>query len=360
MLLRQRLLILGLPLLASIAGYALTRFQRADFTAESKFVSQGGQPSSSPLAGLAAQFGVSVTESSSGESPDFYVALLKSRDLLRGAADWHYRFAVGSTRADTLEGTIADLYELIGETPDARLASATGLLGRQVFARTDVRTGMVILETTARWPGLALELNNRLLQLVNEFNLQKRQSQAVMEREFIDGRMGEAQRELQQEESRLLRFLQENRQYQGSPQLTFESARLQRLVDLRQDVYTSLAQAYEQARIDEVRTTPVITVVDPPQGSIRSSASNPRYAGFLGLLLGAVVAVALAFGREFFARVPQENVEEYETFKKLSFAALNDLNPKRILNRLRAIRIAASEGESPSSRLRSGEGGGDG
>ena len=72
------------------------------------------------------------------------------------------------------------------------------------------------------------------------------------------------------------------------------------------------------------------------------------------------VAVALAFGREFFARVPQENVEEYETFKKLSFAALNDLNPKRILNRLRAIRIAASEGESPSSRLRSGEGGGDG
>jgi len=89
-----------------------------------------------------------------------------------------------------------------------------------------------------------------------------RQSQAAAERGFTEERMAEAQEELRAAENELQRFLQNNRQFQNSPELVFQHDRLQRRVAMRQQVYTSLVQSYEQARIDEVPNTPVITVVE--------------------------------------------------------------------------------------------------
>ncbi len=45
----------------------------------------------------------------------------------------------------------------------------------------------------------------------------------------------------------------------------FEHDRLERPVSMRQELVTAMAQAYEQARVDEVRNTPVITVIDQPE-----------------------------------------------------------------------------------------------
>jgi uncharacterized protein involved in exopolysaccharide biosynthesis len=51
-------------------------------------------------------------------------------------------------------------------------------------------------------------------------------------------------------------FLQANRQWANSPDLTFQHDRLERDIALRQQVYTTLVQSFEQARISEVRDTP--------------------------------------------------------------------------------------------------------
>src|SRR2546428_650042 len=105
--------------------------------------------------------------------------------------------------------------------------------------------------------GLASELG---LALVNTFNLERRQSRAAQEKRFVETRRTEARDELQVAEDRLKSFLERNRDYRNSPQLVFDQERLAREVALRQQLLTSLSQAYEQARIDEVRDTPVITV----------------------------------------------------------------------------------------------------
>ena len=99
-------------------------------------------------------------------------------------------------------------------------------------------------------------MNRRLLELVTEFNQERRQSQAAAERRFVEARREEAKGELEEAERNLQRFLEQNRSYESSPQLVFEAQRLQRSVDINQQLYTSLAQSYEQARIAETVTHP--------------------------------------------------------------------------------------------------------
>ena len=130
------------------------------------------------------------------------------------------------------------------------------------------KTGVVELEVTAGNPGLAQEINQRLIDLVNEFNLRTRQSQAANERAFTERRLEEVRQELRATEDGLQSFLQRNRDYTNSPALTFQVERLQREVSMRQEVFTTLAQEFQQAKIEEVRDTPVITVVEAP--SLRS------------------------------------------------------------------------------------------
>src|SRR5690606_31231281 len=108
---------------------------------------------------------------------------------------------------------------------------------------------------TTPWPELSELLNRELLNLVGEYNMQRRQSNAAAERSFVEARLEESRHELVGAESDLKSFMEQNRRFDEAPQLRLEAARLQRRVDLRQQVYASLAQAYEQARIEEVRNT---------------------------------------------------------------------------------------------------------
>jgi len=59
---------------------------------------------------------------------------------------------------------------------------------------------------------------------------------------------------------------------------------------LAQQIYTTIAQRYEIANIEAVRNTPVITVVDAPEGLVEA---RPRYT--IAIVLGAfALGVAIA------------------------------------------------------------------
>jgi hypothetical protein len=94
-------------------------------------------------------------------------------------------------------------------------------------------------------------------------------------------------------------------------------ARLQRQVDLRQQVYVALAQSYEQARIDEVRTTPVVTVVEAPETFVQRAPGNVITVGILALIVGLVLAAAWAFLADILRRQRELHPEHYAEFRQL-------------------------------------------
>jgi len=324
-LLRHWRLLAAAPVALGVVGMAYGLLTRG-YTARSSFVPEtpGGQRTQ--LAGLALQLGFALAAAEPAVSVDFYRNLLQSRAVLTETVLTRFRFATKPGGRDTLEGNLIDLYEVHAEDPSQGLTRAQELLASQVVVGIDRAAGVVTVRTTARWPALAEQINRRLLELVNTFNIERRSSSAAAQRDFAAQRLREADSARQAAEAELRRFLDRNRQYQDSPELVFEQMRLQKELDLRQQVYTTLAQAYEQARIDAVRDTPVITIIEHPEGSAQSAGGIYRN-GSLGFIFGAILAVGMVMVSEYVTRHRRESPEEYRELDRVWRETIGRLKP---------------------------------
>jgi uncharacterized protein involved in exopolysaccharide biosynthesis len=330
-LLRHRLLVAGVALACSGGAILYALLQPRSYTATSSFMPQTSRGAGA-LSGLAAQLGFQLPAAVAGEqSPAFYADLLESRELLGAAVDTRYEF-----RSDTgmVSGTLIEVQRVRGR-PATRRERTIAALKRSVKPSVAQQSGVVKLEVTAHHAALAQRINQRLLDLVNRFNLESRQSQAGAERRFTEQRLAEVKSDLRETEDRLQDFLQRNRDFKSSPLLTFAQLRLQREVERQQQLYVVLTQAYEQARIEEVRDTPVITIIERPEVPVLPEPRGLLIQGVLGLLIGGLLGGLLAFGREFLARSRQEDPLDFEEFASLRRQAREDLlHPWRPLGRV--------------------------
>jgi uncharacterized protein involved in exopolysaccharide biosynthesis len=170
---------------------------------------------------------------------------------------------------------------------------------REMMATSaSLKTGIVRFSVKSESPSLAVGIAQRVLSVLSQFNVKNRQTQAAAERAFVEQRLGEVASDLRLAELRLQEFLQRNRDYRGSPQLTFEFDRLSRDLSFRQQLYTSVAQAYEQAKIDAVRDTPLFSIIEVPQipsaPNGRGIARGAILALLSGLFVGSFAAIGLA------------------------------------------------------------------
>lgn len=289
----------------------------------------GSQSPIGDVASLAAKFGINVA-GAVGSPVGFYADLPTTDGMLSQLAETRFSFATGANGRDTLRGTLIELLKARGDTPQELLQDAVDHLQRKIDVTSDLGAGTVTVKAVAPWPALAEQMTRRILDLVNVFNVEQLQSQARAERAFVEDRVQAAQRELEDAENQLEVFLTKNRTYQTSPKLTIEAGRLQRRIDLRQQTYTALVGEYEEARIREIRNTPVITVVDRPEGSARVRFKVLALV-LVGLAVGGAVGVALAFLVEYFAGLRRERSSEFETLQGLLASAKRGLRLHRLI-----------------------------
>lgn len=317
-LLRHRRALAILPFLVAFVWVVVLLILPREYTSPAMFTPSSSAGQLSQLEGLAAQFGVNVPQGQTNESPDFYASLIQSEELLRSAVVTTYRFPASSeSGADTISGDLVTLLRVRRGTRSEKVEKAIQKLQDQLSVNSDASTGLVTLSVTTRWAALSRQVGERLLALVNSFNLQTRQTQAAAERRFLEGRVRTVRDSLQNAENTLQAFLEHNRSYQSSPELQFEYDRLESHVTLEQQVYTTLAQSLEQARMDEVRNTPVITVVEPPQFPARPDRRYLPLKAVLGFVLGGVAAVVWAFGSEWVGKVRQREPDDYRQMEEL-------------------------------------------
>ncbi|MDQ6717538.1 MAG: hypothetical protein M3Z17_04205, partial [Gemmatimonadota bacterium] len=171
---------------------------------------------------------------------------------------------------------------------------------------------------------------------INTFYLDSRIEQAVTERRFTAARLAEVQADLRAAENRLLDFLQSNRDYLNSAQLTFQHTRLTREVDMRQQVYTALAQANEQARIEELRDTPTITILEHPQLPVLPDPQTSARKIVFSAMLGAGLAFLLGLLRDVFGHPGSDEPgdEDLALFRAAVKSAADDIrHPARKLRK---------------------------
>lgn len=329
-MLRHRWLIIALVIMGgAYMGWKSMREPRL-YTTEAQFMPKGGR-GQSQIQGLAQQFGIAVGGGDAGASPQFYMDLLESRPLLAAVAERQYRVR---TDSGIITGNLAKIYNVRNRNPAIVKNSLTNALKGQIDENTSLKTGVITVTVHAKYPELAVQIAQGLLDQVNAFNLNRRQESASAEREFIERRVAEAQASLSQAEDNLQGFLQDNRDFRGSPAKQLDFDRLNRTVSSRQALYNSLATSYEQAKIEEVRDLPVITVLETPDMPIQPDPHGGKRKVVLGMLVGLVAGFVLAFLLDRLAANRDLRSDELEEFAALKREALGDLtHPWRIVGR---------------------------
>jgi uncharacterized protein involved in exopolysaccharide biosynthesis len=323
--LRYRRMMVVLPLLMGLALALQAFLQQRRYVATASFYPQAAETGGSRMVSLAQQFGISLTGTPGGETPQFYADLVQSREILHQAVESSY--SVPGPDGSPSRITLIEWYD-VDRDPGAvqpEWLLAVKELRENLSVAAKAETGVVVLEVTMTRPDLAEQVAERLLDLLNQFNLQTRRSQAQEEVRFAGERIGEARRALIAAEDSLEAFLLRNRQFQNSPELAFEYDRRSREVGMRQQVYTSLAQAHEQSKIEAARDVPVITVISPPGGAAEPKSRGTVLRGIVGAAIGLLLALAVAFLREAVRRARLEGREEYRDLVLLKDEAWREL-----------------------------------
>lgn len=285
-----------------IAALAVAR-KPALYRATATFVSPGAETgSSSGLANLAGQFGVSLPSANAAQSPEFYARLAKSRIILQPIL----HKPIVATELGNRDLNLLELLAIDGDSEKRRDELGVAKLQSIVSPSVLKTIGGVEVSASTIWPSVSQAIVGAVIDGVNDFNERTRRSQASGERKSIEELLGVKFTELRAAQARMDAFLRTNRQYQGSPELTSEHDRIQSDLMIKQQVYTSVAQSYEDAKIREIRDAPVITVLEPPYVPTLPEPRGRINSAILGLLLGAFAGVVISFAREIFTRRTRE------------------------------------------------------
>jgi uncharacterized protein involved in exopolysaccharide biosynthesis len=335
--LKHRWWIVGGALLLAIVVIPFKLLSPRTYTSVSQFLPEG-RSRASELAGLAAQFGVSVESGRESSSPQFYIDLLRSPVILGQAVDRTYTL---QKAGGPVAINLIDHFDTRVETPERSRALAMRALESNLRTTLFVKTNVVELGVKAGDAALAAQVNATLLDLLNGFNSDSRQSRAAAERAFLETRSAAVAAELRAAEDQFESFLRANRQWRNSPELSFAHERHASNIGHLRQVYMSILQSYEQARIDEIRDTPVLTIVQAPVQPVWPDARGTVRIGLIALVLGGFLGLGAAFlTREFWVRLndpsPQgRQLRELlvETGRDIRTLGLTRLRQKRAVQR---------------------------
>ncbi len=290
-LLRRRRVVGTFACLGLALGIALSFRGDLEYVSEGTLIPQSAETGSSAGLALAAanQLGLRVP-STGAWTAAMYTELMRSHSLLLPMVnDTLVVPELGNRRV-----ALMDLLEVQGTTPAARLDNAASVLAGLVKAEEDKKIGAVRFAVATRWASVSQALANRLIQRVNDFNIETRRTQASAERRFVDAQVHDAEQALRRAEDNLQGFLQQNRDGGASPQLTFERERLQRELTLRMQLYTLWMQSSEDARARELRDTPVVTVLEQPRITKLQGGRRVLRKVVFGLVGGTLLGVMIA------------------------------------------------------------------
>ena len=171
--------------------------------------------------------------------------------------------------------------------------SAIERLKDYVFVSEDRLTGLIKISTSFEDPLISSSVANFIGLQVQNYIQKENSAQSKKEKIFISDRLMIVLGELEKNELELKNFLERNRGYEDSPELYMTFSRLSREFDAKKEVYLTLQKQLELARIEEVRMSPILHILDYAVQPIRKS--YPRRLLFIisFFMVGMVSSFAL-------------------------------------------------------------------
>ncbi len=151
-------------------------------------------------------------------------------------------------------------------------------------------TNMIEVSCENNNPELAAEIANTITTVFLDKSLIINRSKASEVKKFIEEQLLEKEKELTEEEEKL----QYERRLEKLPDQELRLARLERAVNVSENIYLLLLEKYQEARINEVMEFKDIRIIDkalaPDQPIKPRKMLNLAIGGILGLMLGVMLA----------------------------------------------------------------------
>lgn len=300
------------------------------YTSVSKIMSSSNNNNTSQAAGLAAQFGLNLTSSQYG--PKWvYPEIIKSRTLAR---------SILKRKFDTNEfGPQKSLLQILtygNETsainPEVLEINAVNKLLKKIDISEDSKTSIITLSISASEAKLSADINKVLIEELDAHQRKYNKTKTGETRQFVQERIKDTEKQLRAAEESLKIFMDRNRRIENSPALQLEQQRLSREVTVLTGVFTTLKQQLETTKIEEVKESDYVIVLDPPEVPLSRSGPRKKQMVILAGVFGLGIGILLGFFREFFDNTKIEDKKKLAESKKLLLKNLSELIPKRPKN----------------------------
>ncbi len=286
--------LIGLGLVGAGVAIAISFFVQPHYRVEARFVSEASpglslENSLGPLASFASRLGVGGVAGRT--PPEFYVQVLHTRTILDPVIQKRYAVARGQRSGDSL--WLLDVLKAPAKLlPLQRLELGARAFERRMNTSIDDASGIISVSIDMPDPDLGVAVTREVLTQLDSFNLSTRRTEAKNRRLFVERRVQAARAQLDSAELSLQNFYTTNRTFASSPALSFREARLRRSIDMAQAVYTTMTQQLEQARVDEVRDTPTLTIVEMPIAPYKPQWPRKSILAVIGFVFGMIVGSA--------------------------------------------------------------------
>lgn len=300
----------------------VTFILKPTYTSTSKIISASNGGRLSQAQGLAAQFGISM--GTGQETKWAYPEIIKSRTLAK---------AMLQRKFDTKKyGPDKSLLQILtygngkpGSSIDILQTKAIDSFLKLVYVSEDLKTGILTLKINTFEKVLAAKLNNALIQELDSHQNKYNQKKTIEAKKFILERIEGIETELKVAEENLKDFMDSNRRIENSPALLLEQQRHSREVTVLTGVYTTLKQQLETTKIEEVKKSDYVIILDEPEIPIMRSEPRKKRAVLFSGLFGIGFGLIFAIVKEKFSNQSKKEKKDFNKMLNLFKKNILDL-----------------------------------
>jgi len=295
------------------------------YTSTSKIMSSSGGGISKAV-GIAAQFGLNFSPGQDEQQWE-YTEIIKSRTLARSVLKRKY-----DTEEFGLQKSLIQILTYGNDQPEfgwdtLEIMAVEILLKQMIDVSENIKTSIYTINLHASEPKLAAEVNKSLIEELDAHQQEYNRGKTGDTRQFIEERIIDTEKELMSAEERLKNFMDRNRRIENSPALQLEQQRLGREVTVLTGVFTTLKQQLETTKIEEMKESDYVVVLDPPEVPLKRSKPNKKLMVILAGILGIGLGMLLVFMMEFAANRDKEEKDKMAEVKAMVLKNLSELIP---------------------------------
>ena len=256
------------------------------------------------LQSLASEYGVNLNVADFiNDKPSFYIPdIVNSRILKKAVISNKWNTNNGQVDLinywqinDTTKFSIGKLIGSFLESEDNKniklkfMDAAIDRLSEQLLVHEE-ESGLIVISVLMEESQLAADISNFIANYIKKYVSDIMLSYSSTHRAFIEERLKYSKNELSKSEEELKEFSEKNPFAVDTPELQLQRGRLLRNMEVNQQVYITLRQQYEMARINELKEIPVINILDDAEPASDEAKPQKLLIIFLVTLLSLILS----------------------------------------------------------------------